>query len=897
MPRVSTMCRAFRVSLYLYAIASSLFLMAATARAQDAGVPPCPLPDETPTAAAICRSTGAAFAPGQYVDLDAPLPNRRPASAGETSVRVCFQHGDDAPVCEAKAERLSVRQHYGVKLPPLPKGAYAVWYESGSGRGAKQVISVVPRLVSRVIRPEGFDRRVEVEIRADGPSTTVRLDGEDAQLAFLSNRPAAPIPVEAGGTARFSIDLKECGRAVLNATAPEYAPATVYLTCRPTTPIPVVFVPGTAGSELDLIGDTESPRYWIAREIFKVKTLSAGRLGEEGEDLPGREMAVGGVLNEVSIVLKNSLEKTLGHFVLMASPVPCDKSGVPVPESDKRAAGTCPAFMLPIYRDFLDWAKESLTPAQGSASPAFYTAPYDWRKGAAESNISLLDKVVEEALDKAPGHDKVIIVTHSLGGLVSRAYLAGRGRGKVAALIAVGTPWLGAPKTARGLLWGYNFGLGYYYEGNGDIQAQDAHNNALQTKAHNALGISFLNLEDAREAARTWPAVFLQLPTSDFMKLYGAASGSQDVGKSVIWNWSPAETIKFYEEGSKAYGIAGNRSLFRQASQWRDEHMFRRDDYGVSHHLIAAFTDENTKFDSLMDMQMAKPDDKRLESPLALISRRSFDKFLRPLLKTVASPLAKVQIYVDKYYPVDTENVWGDATAPLLSASAGAQTKGDPAQRTKPDEAVAQQILGEDTHIKVIQLDRGLNHGSMLSDPKVLWEVWQIYRRQNQSLGVQVNPQVRTITIELERKLLKLTPVLVFKLAGYGLEQCVDSKLFQKSDQCSAPADKHKQTGNPFGDPDKVIMHFHKELVTSPADAEPETTTLLRMNDLIGKTIKISLKSESKKWKDKPVKGKVGITHLRLLINGMEVLNQDLKDSPKVLSKDSYEWESQEIRF
>ena len=77
--------------------------------------------------------------------------------------------------------------------------------------------------------------------------------------------------------------------------------------------------------------------------------------------------------------------------------------------------------------------------------------PYDWRKGACDENAAAIDAKVEQAL-RTTGAKQVVLIAHSLGGLVCRDYISrGDNARKVRALIAVGTPWLGARRPAGAL--------------------------------------------------------------------------------------------------------------------------------------------------------------------------------------------------------------------------------------------------------------------------------------------------------------------------------------------------------------------------------------------------------------------------------------------------------------
>jgi pimeloyl-ACP methyl ester carboxylesterase len=66
----------------------------------------------------------------------------------------------------------------------------------------------------------------------------------------------------------------------------------------------------------------------------------------------------------------------------------------------------------------------------------------------AEDNVPHLMIAIDNALTANPGQDKVILIAHSMGGLVSRAYLESANyRGDVVELYTLGTPHLGVPIT------------------------------------------------------------------------------------------------------------------------------------------------------------------------------------------------------------------------------------------------------------------------------------------------------------------------------------------------------------------------------------------------------------------------------------------------------------------
>lgn len=93
--------------------------------------------------------------------------------------------------------------------------------------------------------------------------------------------------------------------------------------------------------------------------------------------------------------------------------------------------------------------------------------PYDWRKPTAshldrkpQDTFKSLDELVQRAITNNPsGARKVILVCHSMGGLVARAYVLSRKdwADKVKKIITLGTPYRGSPKAYYALVNGYDF--------------------------------------------------------------------------------------------------------------------------------------------------------------------------------------------------------------------------------------------------------------------------------------------------------------------------------------------------------------------------------------------------------------------------------------------------------
>jgi len=84
---------------------------------------------------------------------------------------------------------------------------------------------------------------------------------------------------------------------------------------------------------------------------------------------------------------------------------------------------------------------------------------YDWRLDNA-THFAALDKVIDDALNRNPEAKKVILLAHSMGGYIARAYILSRPEraAKVDSLITMGTPYWGTPKPYYGVVSGYTFG-------------------------------------------------------------------------------------------------------------------------------------------------------------------------------------------------------------------------------------------------------------------------------------------------------------------------------------------------------------------------------------------------------------------------------------------------------
>ncbi|MDD5528326.1 MAG: alpha/beta fold hydrolase [Patescibacteria group bacterium] len=147
-----------------------------------------------------------------------------------------------------------------------------------------------------------------------------------------------------------------------------------------------------------------------------------------------------------------------------------------------------------------------------------FVFPYDWRydvsclAGAIECSdqgINTLDKMIAIATSSA-GSEKVDIVAHSMGGLISKAYIEKFGASSIDKLITIATPNLGSPRAAKILLYGDNMDIGKF-------------------------GLYVLNESTMKEISQNIPSVYQLLPSQEYFNLsYGYISDIFDVDNNGV---------------------------------------------------------------------------------------------------------------------------------------------------------------------------------------------------------------------------------------------------------------------------------------------------------------------------------------------------------------------------
>lgn len=178
--------------------------------------------------------------------------------------------------------------------------------------------------------------------------------------------------------------------------------------------LPVIFLPGVAGSELNVEGNLLTTQVWpLARAT-------------------GREYlaldANGNVPTDNRVKVADILRRVVAGYGVFAN--------------------------TDVYDGFIKF----LLSKGYVENKDLFVFPYDWRLDNSTHLLELDQKI--DAVLQATHQGKVILVAHSMGGLISRAYiLSDRARAsKVDTFISIGTPYWGAAKPYYALVSGYTFG-------------------------------------------------------------------------------------------------------------------------------------------------------------------------------------------------------------------------------------------------------------------------------------------------------------------------------------------------------------------------------------------------------------------------------------------------------
>jgi pimeloyl-ACP methyl ester carboxylesterase len=131
-----------------------------------------------------------------------------------------------------------------------------------------------------------------------------------------------------------------------------------------------------------------------------------------------------------------------------------------------------------------------------------YGFSYDWRKSPTEALTALNEKVKHVLSDTGAGH--VILMAHSMGGLVTQAYISNPSYAEnVIRAVTIGTPYWGAPKSHIALLTGKS----------GEPSFEPGLDQLIDIRSFNVTEAATNTLQ---LAARTMQGLYWLYPSADF---------------------------------------------------------------------------------------------------------------------------------------------------------------------------------------------------------------------------------------------------------------------------------------------------------------------------------------------------------------------------------------------
>ncbi len=258
-----------------------------------------------------------------------------------------------------------------------------------------------------------------------------------------THRPVCPGAVEGASCKLLHLKIGESAAAAFTYTYCTASSRTP--NGKPATGCPIVFIPGFLGSRIKC----DTGELWFSPAI--------GSLGIDWADM---DLEADGETDAAT----DSCSGTAG-------PV-SGQAGVLT-----RAAGS------DIYGSALEYL-ERIAPGR------VYAYTYDWRRSPLDA-LPALDQQVDEIL-KETGAKRVVLMAHSMGGLVTQGYLADAGYAeKVERVVTIGTPYWGAPKSHIALAFGQTGGV--------ELEGLDvlASGNQLQRAVRNYTGLYWLYPSDA----------------------------------------------------------------------------------------------------------------------------------------------------------------------------------------------------------------------------------------------------------------------------------------------------------------------------------------------------------------------------------------------------------------
>jgi pimeloyl-ACP methyl ester carboxylesterase len=265
---------------------------------------------------------------------------------------------------------------------------------------------------------------------------------------------------------------------------------------------------------------------------------------------------------------------------------------------------------------------EELTRLDLSAAglrPRVVCAGYDWRQSN-DRSAGTLAQVIERAKRHCSA-DQVILVAHSMGGLVSRYYARFLGPQNVRALFLVGSPALGAPDAYVTLK-----------EGPADVE--------MDVVLFGMGGIGFT--ENGRHLCRLVPSVFQLLPTSMFGNAHPnwLQFDERWTGYSAQGNGTG---MRAREEGRAFSDCRDARRLYQDLYTGIADGSTARDAGNWGHHV------QNRQMCLAFAEQAANFHDRLVENGVAWMPPRTFHIYVRGRETLDAARLASMEPVVNQH--------------------------------------------------------------------------------------------------------------------------------------------------------------------------------------------------------------------------------------------------------
>lgn len=180
--------------------------------------------------------------------------------------------------------------------------------------------------------------------------------------------------------------------------------------------------------------------------IVFVPGIMASRLADENDDMVWDPDSILTMLKFLFAGPGRRQELLLPEDGFIAPPRTTEKNRGSVPKRFPHAVERgWHTVAWDYFGELLQSLEEWETPLKAFIDMTVYAFGYNWLQSNGDS-AKILKNFVEELTKK---HDKILMISHSMGGLVTRAFIAGFGKEKILGVIHGAQPAMGAPAAYR----------------------------------------------------------------------------------------------------------------------------------------------------------------------------------------------------------------------------------------------------------------------------------------------------------------------------------------------------------------------------------------------------------------------------------------------------------------